>query len=181
MWVPDTRSDRANRLIGTHTLSSQRCVARLRLFTLTAELPDQLAGLWAELDLHDHCRCESLNQRPCLRPVRGFKSRSCCGAVSSIRPWPLRAFLALGRRRKRGLSPSRSLIAEGDDRYLWTLGTRRAEASGRQDGGRLPGLTGRTQLVLAAASEQPGQEPQPLLFAGSSGWAGQGSNLRPWD
>ena len=39
------------------------------------------------------------------------------------------------------LPTPRPLLAQGDDRHLWSLGTRGAKASGGQDGGRIPDLT----------------------------------------
>jgi len=38
------------------------------------------------------------------------------------------------------LAPPRPLVVEGDDWHLRALGTRRAEAPGRQDGGCISGL-----------------------------------------
>ena len=35
------------------------------------------------------------------------------------------------------LPPSRPFVAQGDDRHLWSLGARGAQAPGREDGGRL--------------------------------------------
>ena len=80
------------------------------------------------------------------------------------------------------LTPPRPLLAQGDHRHLRPLGTRRTEAPGRQDGGRLPGLT-RTPGVppvagaTARATRDRENSPPEQEFL----WAGQGSNLRPWD
>jgi integrase len=103
-----------------------------------------------------------------------FISPTMCCAGSSIRRWRQPESLGSGRRRKTGrstafdtrspselsrkarksrgsLATSATHLSEGDDRHLWPLGARRTEAPGSQDGGRLPGLSCRSQPVLAHA------------------------------
>jgi hypothetical protein len=43
-----------------------------------------------------------------------------------------------------------ALLAEGNNRHLRSLGARREEAAGGEDGGRVPSLTAGTGAVLAA-------------------------------
>jgi hypothetical protein len=53
------------------------------------------------------------------------------------------------------LPTPRPLLAQGDDRHLWSLGTRGAKASGGQDGGRIPDLTmARAEPVLPRSVER---------------------------
>src|SRR5207249_3452043 len=86
------------------------------------------------------------------------------------------------RARERGanhmaLSPPRPFITEGDDGHLRPLGARRTEAPSSQDGRRLPGLSCRTQPVLAPALERTCWETDSACLQVVLGWAGQGSNL----
>ena len=78
---------------------------------------------------------------------------------------------------------SRALIAEGDNRYLWALGARRAEAASRENGGRLFGV--RSEFVLHTYSRKRWTNKTDLVdiedLQGLREWAGQVSNLRPWD
>ena len=106
------------------------------------------------------------DRRPRLPRRQRFRlssRRRSCSAATSTRRWQrgdpagradageanvpqLPAHVREARARERradhlALAASRPLLAQGDDGHLRPLGTRRAQASGRQDGRRVPGLS----------------------------------------